>query len=668
MKGFVAVLWLELRQWRLLLAGSLAIGLIPFLVPLVLPKHGYPDAIEATAIALFVGTVVMLTLILGATLFASDLAERRLGFLFSRPISGLAIWSGRYLAALLLIVVGGGLVLAPAAIRLGGLPDVVLGKAWHSIPDFLSAGIISSAPFTVQVFFFFWSPLVMGGVALIGLLALAHAAVLAWRGRSLWLVVDLVVLMLGVGWLYLVLGSLVVSQATMPAAMASVALCIYGAVALTVAWLVQILRARTRLHTGQKLHSRVFWSLMVPALVALGIFHQWTLAPGPEAIELLTGTHTGERFFVYSGLVQRRPGYAPRFLTDLESGDTWNLSTLTFRDGTSGAKSRDGFEVPVEAYRVLMESGNRWWWWRTSSLVSPDAWGVRRESRTAVSRDGTLTAFATRDRLFVTSTSGSTGIRASIPFDGRLWERHEITFLDDGTVRVAESDFAKRDEAEGRDHTSRVRVRDFDIGAGKVRDVLDFEVTGHWYRGFPSPDRRRLLLAARTSLLVLDIDSGETTELPFEEADFNYGAALLESGDVVVASVREKEAVLSLIRKGSPELIEIPLPEPPSGLPPGITFAGQPSPELLLFAERSESITSEEVPPPIQCQDLYSWQTSVLDLESGSVRRVGNDLRPIGASDVQVGSFGSRLMQRGTGEIGLWDPGTDELKPLFESG
>ena len=176
-----------------------------------------------------------------------------------------------------------------------------------------------------------------------------------------------------------------------------------------------------------------------------------------------------------------------------------------------------------------------------------------------------------------------------------------------------------------------------------MRETLDFEVTGHRYRGFPSSDKRRLLLAAPTSLLLLDLDSGESRELPFVEGGWVFGAALLESGDVLVASGTGLQSSITMIPADGTEAAVIDLP----GLRSGVEFGSQPAPGLLLFSARGGGFDGEEsmhINLPMMFGSVASWRASVLDLNSKTVRQIGDGLRPVASPDVEPGSPGSRLL------------------------
>ena len=95
LQGLWAVLCREIAERRLLLLAAALVGLVPLAVPF-LPGVAAPDPGEirtGTALALCLVVTAVLALTLGATVIAGDLSERRLGFYFSRPLAGWAIWA-----------------------------------------------------------------------------------------------------------------------------------------------------------------------------------------------------------------------------------------------------------------------------------------------------------------------------------------------------------------------------------------------------------------------------------------------------------------------------------------------------------------------------------------------------------------------------------------------
>ncbi len=116
MKATMAIMAREVmaRRELLLLAVAVAIviSLLPFLPNIETYEATDVRTVASSASALALGCV--LALVLGATVFGSDLSEGRLGFFFARPVSGLAVWWGRVLAVMALIWIVEIIVLVPA--------------------------------------------------------------------------------------------------------------------------------------------------------------------------------------------------------------------------------------------------------------------------------------------------------------------------------------------------------------------------------------------------------------------------------------------------------------------------------------------------------------------------------------------------------------------------
>ena len=120
----------EVDERRLYLAGGLLLGLLPLLAPLLPWAAAQPamEVREATAVTLFWIASLIFSVLLGGAVFGGDLAERRLSFYFSRPLSGWAVLGGKLAATLLVGFTATALVL---------LPSVALG--WR-LPQFFRPG------------------------------------------------------------------------------------------------------------------------------------------------------------------------------------------------------------------------------------------------------------------------------------------------------------------------------------------------------------------------------------------------------------------------------------------------------------------------------------------------------------------------------------------------
>lgn len=175
MRAFLAVARRELAEKRFVFFAAIVASLIPFAVPLVRHLGGGP-AKEARAFTalLLAGTVgTALALVLGATVLATETATRRIGFYFSRPISALALWTGKVSASLVI-------VLGALAVVLG--PTLLVNRSFAPLGDLLPLGAAGAAAAVIAFFLL--------------LLLFASTAGIATRSRSPLLAADIVALAL----------------------------------------------------------------------------------------------------------------------------------------------------------------------------------------------------------------------------------------------------------------------------------------------------------------------------------------------------------------------------------------------------------------------------------------------------------------------------------------
>jgi hypothetical protein len=170
MKGTLAVAAREIAERKLLFLGALVAGVLPLGFPLLPALRG--NAHEARSVAMFLlatSIAVAFPLVFGATILVGDVAENRLAFYFSRPLSAASIWAGKLLAGLLISIGCTALAAAPVL--------SLEGERAFS----LATGGLDSRGLLV---------LTLPGVLL--LLLLAHVVASMARLPSAWIVLDFV--------------------------------------------------------------------------------------------------------------------------------------------------------------------------------------------------------------------------------------------------------------------------------------------------------------------------------------------------------------------------------------------------------------------------------------------------------------------------------------------
>jgi hypothetical protein len=308
MKQVLVVAAREISERKRILAAAAVAGLLPFLAPLF-PDVARGDVPQVRAIfalvalaAFGIGTAI----VLGASVLARDLAERRAAFYFARPLPSLAIWGGKTLGALLL---------AAGAALLAVLP------AWIAAPaGSLLSGRPSSAAGT-----FGTAGLFFGGLLL--LVALSHAAAVAVRSRSPWLVVDLVLLV--------VCGALAARSALRLAHEGYVEPLLraapWGVAALLLLLLaagaVQVAAGRTDPRRGHGAQSLTIWGVALPvALLGAGFTH-WLVSPAPGDLVGVQTAHaapSSDWLFV-EGPARHRGNHLCGFLVNPKAGSFLRL-------------------------------------------------------------------------------------------------------------------------------------------------------------------------------------------------------------------------------------------------------------------------------------------------------------------------------------------------------
>jgi hypothetical protein len=631
MKGFLAVFERELAERRLLAAAALLLGLVPLAMPLLpgIGQHGGPEVRSATALALALCFTFGLALILGASIVARDLAERRLGFYFSRPIGGWAVWAGKLAAAFVLALGTGVLILLPAAalerrLDIGGL----------------SAQLIPFSTFpSSAVSVLLW----LATVLLVVLLS--HAAGIALRSRSPWLLLDFAALGV-VGWLaWAATHRLVFAGAVGPSARATAGLLIAGLLALIAAGANQVLGGRTDLRRGHRLLSLTLWGALLAACFTAQGYASWVLAAEPEDLDEVYVTAAASRgpWISISGPGVHRAEYYPEFLLNLSSGRFTRLQTpVSFwapprfsADGRWAVwlEPREGalHPAPTELFRLdLRDPRSR-----------PERTGMTYSkpfSTLAVSADGGRVAVAARRRLTLEAVpSGRLLASAELPREIFRFE-DSMRFVGSDRVRLFGKDLFS--DAPAGPEWAAFEVGEMKAGGGLVRAARIEQVTNPEVSG----DGTRILARRRSDgrWLVFDAGTGEViVELP--AVGERSRCAFLADGRIALISGEGEKALQIFSPAGIPERAFR------FKTAKTVRLGGQPAPDRLVVATAPRG-------PETSRWDLA--RTMLLDLTTGSVRRLGVGLLPVAGARCGPESIASRLLQRGEDQLVLVDPET----------
>jgi hypothetical protein len=629
MRGFLAVAAREIEQRRGVLLAAAVAALLPFLAP-ILPGVRGNDAAEVrlyTAAFLAFAFAAALSLVFGTTAIGGDLSQRRLGFYFSRPIGGAAIWSGKLAGAWLLIVVVTAIVIAPA-----GLFD---SSVWASEAR---SGLLA----TLAAAF---------AAAVLVLLALGNVVSLALRSRSGWVAADLAALALWAGLLVTIGRSLLAAQAPVLLRNLAVAVGAACAAALLAAGGAQVSIGRVDAVRGNRARFATLWGLLfvIAALAFGGV--RWLLSPSPGDLfsdTVASAAPTGA-WIEIEGFARRRADLRAALFYDVSSG-----RYVTARVGSRGAAviSRDGSTAawteptsfwadgPQDVWICKLAGGQR-----VHTPVSGRIWDLE------VSPDGT--------RLAVTgeSTTGvyeipSGRLLGSIPLSSD--ERFtRIAFVERERLRVYR--IPRLGSPASRDELVSIEAFDFDLGARKLvpRATIP-NIRRPFALTFDDRERRLIVWERGSSLSLFDLDSGRLLAVLANAAWGATSRAFLSDGRIAIAETDGGAARLHLYStKGEPEKVfEL-------GPATVARVGAEPAPGKLAMGVGSGT-------PPWGPADGY-----LLDLRDGNLRLLGRHLDPVASRmrwrlpQPEPGSAASLLFSRNDGTLLLLDPATEKLTPVL---
>jgi hypothetical protein len=639
MKGFVAVLEREIFERRLLAVVALILGLVPLVLPLApgLLPGGFSseDLRSGLAIGITLALTTLLALGLGSTIIAGDLAERRLGFYFARPLSGAAIWAGKIAAALVVVLGCGALALVPAAL---------VG--------------IDSSPFGLQAGLGWTGFLVLCCASLLGLILAAHAASLIVRSRSPWLLLDLVALgtvaglywsasrrltMAGVGalvpWGRDPLGD--------PREWIAAGFLLVVVVALALAGALQVVRGRTDLRRGHRFLSQTLWGVLLAAAFTLTGLSIWWAGGGPgdlRSVDEVIGAPSGG-WVALVGSSSRIAALRQGFLYDLRSGRFvragFGTSTNDFvpevrfsADGRRAvwvAYDQVPFQSPLVLFRLDLDRPGAA---PVRTLIS----FPRLPVSLALSPDGRRVAdygYYAERRLTVADVD-SGRVLAAAEYDPAVGQPH-LAFADADHLRIYEASRFPMEgfPAEKRGAGPQIFELDLTSRTPRLAPVGALQATGAIPSLMPlppgtlgmsslnlSPAGDRILLHDRQHLNLCDARTGEVLK---ELAGRRSTGSFLADGRIAVATADAAAGRVLIVFSpdGRSELRRFLFPGAHS-----VVMADQPGADLLRVV-----VGAPKSP----------WEVRVLDLATGASRSLG--ARRLLSLGGQRPVSGSRLAQ-----------------------
>jgi hypothetical protein len=318
----MAVAAREIREKSFIFAGALLAGLLPIAIAWLGPGAQGNDVRNVAALVLAASIGGVLALMLGSTSIGAELAEGRMGFFFSRPLSSLAIWAGKTAAAALLVLGSILLVVLPATLAGGGLRSLS-GKVDHRVLDNYPLPDFSD-----------WQLVALGGAVLLILLAFSQAAGIAFRSRSKWLAVDAFCFAAVLALVFDAGRRLFLASATVCLAIAVAALLLGFIVAVPVACFAGVRAGRVSLVRTHRWLSLVIWAFVLPISAGIEGYSAWVLSPCPNDLRSqLEVFAASEGPWVWaSGVARGRFDFQSRFLLNTTTRDFIRLGDSDYRN------------------------------------------------------------------------------------------------------------------------------------------------------------------------------------------------------------------------------------------------------------------------------------------------------------------------------------------------
>lgn len=627
MSGFAAVFRREILTRRLVLVAAACAGLIPFIVPMARGLHGDVAADERASIAFIVAAAFAFGTAagLGASIAAPAIASRRIGFDFARPLSSLDISFGRAAAAWTLALVAAAIVLLPTLVAGGRIAfgdfviDPRLGRTW---------------------------PLIVCG-AVLAILAASHALGIVTRSRSPLLVID--ILLCGVAGLAIVgvLGRLPAFLAAAPRWNVAAGLGIAAVLALVASGHASVERGRTEIRSSHRALSAFFWSILGVSIAAAAAYAAWVRGAGPDDLQNFW-TMPAPRG-PWLALQGEARGATATFLLDTSTGRAVRPITIDWRgptislDGRRAAWIRAGERGgPFEVLTLALDAPDAAPAATKLSLRGyPDLFVLSADGRRLASvLDGVLSIddLGSGQTLASAHIGGDRGqVRGFFldPDRFRAYLQPEPSGRT-GVLEILELDARTRTLA---------RLGSRELPAGGVH--LTADRAGERLVAVEWPIRRAVLLDGRTGVEIAVLgDAG---------VGVSRSPRFLADGRVALTESSPAGPLIRVFDRLGRAERAIPLHSR------NVTLGGEIVPGRLVAALGDEG--------------RGKWTTSIVDLDGGTVRPVGEGLLPtalLGASYApnafpEAGSEATRLFTRDGREIVRLDPSTGQLRVIVRA-
>jgi hypothetical protein len=631
MKATMAIMAREVMARREVLLLAVYVAIMVCLLPFWPGVESYEATdvrtVGSSAVALALGCV--LALLLGATVFGNDLSEGRLGFFFARPVSGLAVWSGRVLAVMALVWIVEIIVLAPALYNVG--TDVFTtseGVDWLTLLAYVIAPLL--------------------------LFLLAHAVSILVRAGTHWLFLDLGGAIVVAIFVWLNLRPMLEIGAVIALWVIAGSLIAALLIALWVGGAMGVAVGRVDLRRAHSAQSLALWSTMAICLAVITVYGGWLRDFGPREfndVDVMTVAPDGG-WVEAVGRAKGRLDVKRRYLIST-TANRW-LPLLARWQGleSDAVYSLDG-STALWRGRVRGDDPRTLWWadlGRPDPMARPTSLLVSDQAALTLSVDGKRLAILEEGTVSIYELGEERLVKAM-----RLPEalhRVAVVFVDPNTLRL----FARIDV----DDAQSVLIAEIDVATGEL--VRTGAIPGLEEISWFAVDAalQHMIVASRTTVDLV------STQALYDAVDGSFIRYLdtagipgfLQDGRIVMASEIDDGSITMVVEAVEGEVRIVHTMR--AGV--GSRVHGEAVPNGV--------VVSHLVDPSDRTQGI---RLALFDVDTGEMRNIGSHLWRTARwfpwqAGVSMGFFWhcnqpavSRLYIDQSGALVRWDPESGEM-------
>jgi len=628
MKEVLHIATREIRERRLVFVAAFVAGWLPILFASRIGSSRV-DTINIGALVVAAGFAVGGAILVGATIIGRDLADRRLSFDFTRPVSTLSIWSGRLLAALATIAGTVVLSFVPATLFGHGLIDF-----WRTPAQWIDPGYVPAI-----------------GWAILFIFGVAHIAAIDFRARTWWSVADVVgiPLLLGLGWL--VWGPIVAAGAFELSGIALIVLSVLLLIAVFVTSAIGFVRGRIDLADTQRRGSKSLAAIVGGITLFFIVWAVWVRSATPPSLRWTDASPSLDSPFArVGGPTSLRFDYGTTFLFNIDTGEWSRLGGNTYfwahaydDNGTTAVFARRVSLRPFELklFTIDLENGTE----RDTGISTFETIGS-----VSISPDSRRIAFVDQATLRVFDlTSGQEAVALRLGTD----------FSAPGTIIWTGPSRVRAYSGSSKPGPDRINIAEAALDRNMITNI-------GWAPAFraiiDSTGERLLPLSRKPGRIELsDARSGEGIAT-LGTSDSWQSATFLAGGGIAASEVRDGHPFVSIFDRSAAPVREIAL----GGAAARVLVGGEP------VAGKLTVVTSSRSDFRGLADFASAWNVYLIDIDSGTVSKLAERAFPLAVQFWGVrtvgtpGSAATRLLQGSGRRLLVIDNSGSSVSPLID--